>query len=94
MTVGASESTAEAAPLERAQATAPLAVLLQTPLGAVVGGTLNGDVIIVSAQALAILRAGAFVRAFVLRGIESMRRTVAIAAAQICVLEYGIYRVR
>ena len=94
MTVGASESTAEAALLERAQAAAPLAVLLQTPLGAVVGGTVNGDVIIVSAQALAILRAGAFVRAFVLRGIESMRRTVAIAAAQICVLESGIYRVR
>jgi len=94
VTIGASASPGDVGPLERPHNAPAVAVLVQTPLGSVVAGTLNGDVIIVSAQALAFLRAGLFLRAFVLRGIVKLRQTVALAAGQSLVVEYGMYRVR
>lgn len=94
MTVGASGSAPELGALEAARPTHAIAVLVQTPHGSVVGGTLNGDVIIVSAQALGLLRAGALVRAFIVRGLDSVRRTVALAASRQLIVEYGIYRLR
>ncbi|MDQ6780789.1 MAG: hypothetical protein M3Z37_06515 [Candidatus Eremiobacteraeota bacterium] len=94
VTVGVSGGAPEVANLEAAQPARAIAVLVQTPLGALVGGTLNGDMIIVSAQALGLLRAGAFVRAFIVRGLESVRRSVSLAASRQLILEHGIYRVR
>ena len=94
MTITASGTAPDIGALERPQSAAPIAVLVQTPLGAVVGGTLQGDVLILSAQALALLRARAFVRALVLVGLESMRRLVALANGRRLILEYGIYRLR
>jgi hypothetical protein len=60
--------------------------------GVILAGTLGGDVIIVSPRALAIVRAGIAVRAFVIRGLETLRRTIALGEGRTLVLEYGIYR--
>ena len=60
--------------------------------GVILGGSPGGDVIIVSARALAIVRAGLAVRAFVINGFEALCRTVTIGAGFKLRLEYGIYR--
>jgi hypothetical protein len=65
---------------------------LRTVWGIVLGGSLNGDVIIASSQALAIVKAGLFVRAFVIAGIETMKRTIALGGGRRLSLEYGVYR--
>lgn len=60
--------------------------------GVVVGGTPNGDVIVMSHRALAIVRAGQLVRAFVMAGLETLRRTVTISASRSLRLQNGIYQ--
>ena len=60
--------------------------------GIVIGGSPNGDVVIISQRALAIVRAGQFVRAFVIAGLESLRRTVVLGANRTLRLENGIYQ--
>lgn len=94
MTVGASGSANEITALGSAHDTPAIPILNQTAFGVVVAGTLNGDVIILSPQALAIVRAGVFVHALLLRGLESVRKTLALNGARTVVLDYGIYRVR
>jgi len=64
---------------------------LRTLWGVVLGGSLNGDVIIASPEAVAIVRAGRLVRAFVLAGIEKIRRTIPIGH-RVAHLEFGVYR--
>lgn len=83
----------EASPPQTAQAVAFPEPVIQSPLGAVLAGTVGGDIIIVSAQALALLRAGLSVRAFIIRGIETMRRVVRLSATRLLIFEYGFYRV-
>ena len=58
----------------------------------VVVGTLSGDVIVLSHRALAIVRAERLVRAFVVAGLETLRRTVALSTGRTLRLEYGIYQ--
>jgi hypothetical protein len=65
---------------------------LRTLYGVVLAGSLNGDVIIASAEALAIVKAGLLVRALVIAGMEMIKRTVAIGAGRKLQLEFGIYR--
>ncbi|MDQ6767534.1 MAG: hypothetical protein M3Z41_06955 [Candidatus Eremiobacteraeota bacterium] len=60
--------------------------------GVVVGGTPNGDVIVVSQRALAMIRAGLAVRALVIAGLETLRRTVALGANRTLRLESGIFQ--
>lgn len=66
---------------------------LRTLSGIVLGGSLNGDVIIASTEALAIVKAGLLVRAFVIAGMELMKRTVAAGGGRTIRLEFGFYRV-
>ena len=61
--------------------------------GVVVGGTPSGDVIVMSHRALAITRAERLVRAFIIAGLETLRRTVALSAGRTLRLEHGIYQV-
>lgn len=61
--------------------------------GVVVGGTPSGDVIVMSHRALAIMRAERLVRAFIIAGLETLRRTVALSAGRTLRLEHGIYQV-
>jgi urease gamma subunit len=56
-------------------------------------GTLNGDAIIASAEALAIVRAGRLVSALVIAGLETLKRTVVMAGGRKLALEFGIYRI-
>ncbi len=91
MTIGASGTPEPAAIVQSAPTTGPLAEA--HPLaGVIVGGFPGGDVIIVSTRALALVRAGLAVRAFVIHGLEGLRRTIAIGAGRTLCLEYGIYR--
>ncbi len=84
--------TSQTAPLEpTAAAPAPGAASL-TSLGTIVGGTPQGDVIYLSQRALAIVRAGQAVRAFVIAGLETLRRTVALGAHHTLRLDSGIYQ--
>lgn len=91
MTIRAS-GTKEPAPPERAPAAVAPSAVTHLHSGVIVGGTLNGDVIVMSSQALAIVKAGRLVRAFVISGLEMLRRTLAIGAGLTLSLEYGIYR--
>ena len=88
---------ASAAPEIPALEPAPLAPPSPPPIhasfGVVVGGTPSGDVIVMSHRALAIVRAERPVRAFVIAGLETLRRTVALGAGRTLRLEHGIYRV-
>ena len=77
----------EAAAPSPAGAIAPLATA-----GIVVGGTPSGDVIVMSRQALAILRAAQPIVAFIIKGLETMRQTIALGAGRSLRLESGIYR--
>jgi hypothetical protein len=79
------------APVAGSLPTAGAPAELRTVWGVVLGGSLSGDVIIASPEALAIVRAGRFVRAFVLAGIETLRRTID-AGGRTIRLEYGVYR--
>jgi hypothetical protein len=65
---------------------------LRTVWGVILGGSLNGDVIIASPEALAIVKAGLLVRAFVIAGMEMIKRTVAIGNGRKIALEFGVYR--
>jgi hypothetical protein len=62
-------------------------------LGVVVAGTPSGDVILLSHRALAIIRAGQLLRAFVIVGLETLRRTVVLGAGRTLRLQHGIYQV-
>jgi hypothetical protein len=88
---------ASAAPEVPALEPAPLAPSSPAPIhasfGVVVGGTPSGDVIVMSHRALAIVRAERLVRAFVIAGLETLRRTVALGAGRTLRLERGIYQV-
>ena len=70
---------------EQAQAPLPLA-------GVVVGGTPSGDVIVMSQRALSIMQAGRRVRAFVIAGLETIRRSIVLGANRTLLLEHGIYQ--
>ncbi len=59
----------------------------------VVTGTPNGDAVFMSAQALAIIRAGNLARALIIQGLETLRRTVALSAHRMLKIEHGIYQV-
>lgn len=54
--------------------------------------SLRYDVITLGLRAVALLRAGLAVRAFVMNGIEHVRRSVTLASGRILVLENGLYR--
>ena len=88
---------ASAAPEVPALEPAPLAPSsppsIHASFGVVVGGTPSGDVIVMSHRALAIVRAEGLVRAFVIAGLETLRRTVALGAGRTLRLEHGIYQV-
>ena len=60
--------------------------------GVIVGGTPDGDAIVVSQRALALLRAGLAVRAFVIAGLESLRRTISLGGSARLRLRHGIYQ--
>ncbi len=90
MTVRAS-GTAELSGPAPAAGTSP-AVELRTVGGVVLGGSLSGDVIIASSEALAIVRAGLLVRAFLIAGMELMRQTVVVGGGRAIRLEFGVYR--
>ena len=66
---------------------------LQTPWGIIICGSLHGDVVIASAEALALVKAGLLVRALVLGGLEKLKRTVSIGGGKILSLDHGIYRI-
>jgi hypothetical protein len=66
---------------------------LHTPWGIVVCGSLHGDVVMASAEALAIVKAGLLVRALVIAGLEKLKRSVALGGGRMLTLEYGVYRV-
>jgi hypothetical protein len=89
VTARATEAGSVGAPLAPSGAHAPGE--LRTMWGVVLGGSLAGDVIIASPEALAIVRAGRLVRAFVLAGIETVRRSIRIGH-RIAHLEFGVYR--
>jgi hypothetical protein len=89
MTLHASGAAALAGPTP---ASSTQSAELRTFWGVVLGGSLNGDVIIASAQALAIVKAGLLVRAFVVSGIELMKRTISLGGGRRISLEYGVYR--
>ncbi len=90
MTIRAPSTPPAAAPLAApAAGEAPAA---HPSSGVVVGGTPSGDVIVMSRRALAILRAGQLVRAFVIAGLETIRRRVALGTGRTVLLEHGIYQ--
>lgn len=60
--------------------------------GVVIGGSLSGDVVIASQEALAIVKAGFLVRAFVIAGLEKVVRSVALGGGRTLRLESGFYR--
>jgi hypothetical protein len=91
MTIRAS-SASEVPALEPAPLAPPTPAALHASFGVVVGGTPNGDVIVLSHRALAIVRAGRLVRAFVIAGLETLRRTVALGTGRTLRLEHGIYQ--
>jgi uncharacterized SAM-binding protein YcdF (DUF218 family) len=68
-------------------------VELRTPWGVVLGGSLHGDVVIASTQALALVKAGLLVRAFVIAGLATMTKTVTLGGGRTLILENGIYRI-
>lgn len=89
MTVRAPGTPALTAP---APAGTSSAAELQTVSGVVLGGSLCGDVIIASAEALAIVRAGLLVRAFVIAGMDLITKTVAVGGGRAIRLAFGVYR--
>jgi len=92
MTIRASGAP-EVPALEPAPQTPSSPAAVHASFGVVVGGTPSGDVIVMSHRALAIMRAERIVRAFVIAGLETLRRTVALGAGRTLRLEYGIYQV-
>ncbi|HXN09216.1 MAG TPA: hypothetical protein VN860_06105 [Candidatus Acidoferrales bacterium] len=91
MTIRAS-SAPEVPALEPASHAPSTPPAMHASFGVVVGGTLSGDVIVLSHRALAIVRAERLVRAFVIAGLETLRRTVALSMDRTLRLEYGIYQ--
>lgn len=91
MTVRAS-LTAETLALEAARTSAAPPTPVQAAFGIVVGGTPSGDVIVMSQRALAIVRAGLLVHAFVIAGLATLQRTVVLGAHRMLRLQYGIYQ--
>ena len=86
---------ASGAPEVPALEPAPLAQITpatHASFGVVVGGTPSGDVIVMSHRALAIVRAGQLMRAFVMSGLETLRRTITLGAGRSLRLENGIYQ--
>ena len=92
MTVRASGAS-EVPALEPAPLPPSGAATIHASFGVVVGGTPSGDVIVMSHRALAIVRAERLVRAFVIAGLETLRRSVALGAGRTLRLEHGIYQV-
>ena len=92
MTVHASV-TPQVPALESARVTQSAPATVHAPFGVIIGGTPNGDVIVMSQRALAIVRAGLIVRAFVIAGLETLRRTVVLGANRSLRLENGLYQV-
>jgi len=72
-------------------ASAPATPELRTIWGVVLGGSLSGDVIIVSPEAMAIVKAGKLVRALLIAGMETVRRALAAGDGRTIRLEYGVY---
>jgi hypothetical protein len=85
-------ATPDVPALEAAPPAATAAVATQALAGVVVGGTPSGDVIVMSRQALALLRAARPIVAFIINGMETMRQTIALGAGRTLRLESGIYR--
>jgi len=86
---------ASGTPQAAALAAAPGAVEAQAPhpsSGVVVGGTPSGDVIVMSQRALSIMQAGQLVRAFVIAGLETIRRSIVLGSNRTLLLEHGIYQ--
>jgi hypothetical protein len=79
--------------LEPAPPTSSPTASVHASFGVVVGGTPSGDVILLSHRALAIVRAGQMLRAFVIVGLETLRRTVALGAGRTLRLQHGMYQV-
>ena len=65
----------------------------QTLFGIIVGGTLAGDVVVMSPRAVALARAGTLVRALIIAGFASLRRTVPLAGRRMLRLQDGVYQV-
>jgi len=65
---------------------------VHTAFGIIVGGTPAGDMIVLSPKAIA-LRAGAFVKALVITGLASLRRTVTLTGGRTLLLQDGVYQV-
>ena len=92
MTIRASGAP-EVPALEPAAVASSSPAAIHASFGVVVGGTPSGDVIVMSHRALAIMRAERLVRAFVIAGLETLRRTVTLGAGRTLRLEHGIYQV-
>lgn len=67
-------------------------VTVHTAFGIIVGGTPAGDMIVLSPKAIA-LGTGMFVKALVIAGLASLRRTVALAGGRTLLLQDGVYQV-
>lgn len=65
---------------------------LRTVSGVIVAGSLNGDVIIATHEAMSIVRAGKLVRAFIIAGLESILKTATLGGGRTVKLEFGMYR--
>ena len=59
----------------------------------VLGGTIAGDVIVISPRAFAIVRAGGMLVACVLEGLENLRQTITLDGNRRLRLHHGISRV-
>jgi hypothetical protein len=94
MTIRATATPAAPVGGTAALARTPGIAELPVATGVILGGTLQGDVVIVSYEALALLRAGLAVRAFIVRGIEKVVRTISIGGGRVVGLAFGVYAVR
>lgn len=82
------------APAPQPSASIDAAVPTRTVFGVIVGGTLAGDVIVMSPKAMVLVRAGSFVKALIIWGLASLRRSVPLAGGRTLCLQDGVYQVR
>jgi hypothetical protein len=60
--------------------------------GVIIGGTPAGDVVVVSQRALALVRAGSLVKAYIKTNLAALRRTVRLGGQRTLLLQHGVYQ--
>jgi len=58
----------------------------------IISGTPAGDVVIVSQRALALVRAGQLVKAYIKANLTALRRMVRLGAGRALLLHHGVYQ--